>query len=107
MIYRDGHAQQLGERIGDCSRVSALGYNLRRKLGYTGAVKSKIQMRSILWRRVDCAPPLLNPAISCSIYDFSSCFKILHPLPCHRFDAKTRGGSPVRYWTGSIRLSPQ
>ena len=22
--------------------------------------------------------------------------KILHPLPCHRFDAKTRGRSPVR-----------
>jgi hypothetical protein len=22
--------------------------------------------------------------------------RILHPLPCHRFDAKTRGKSPVR-----------
>jgi RNA-directed DNA polymerase len=22
--------------------------------------------------------------------------KTLHPLPCHRFDAKTRGRSPVR-----------
>jgi hypothetical protein len=22
--------------------------------------------------------------------------KVLHPLPCHRFDAKTRGRSPVR-----------
>ena len=22
--------------------------------------------------------------------------RILHPLPCHRFDAKTRGRSPVR-----------
>ena len=22
--------------------------------------------------------------------------KVLHPLPCHRFDAKTQGRSPVR-----------
>ena len=30
----------------------------------------------------------------------TNCFfppiKVLHPLPCHRFDAKTRGRSPVR-----------
>jgi hypothetical protein len=27
---------------------------------------------------------------------FSPQIKVLHPLPCHRFDAKTRGRSPVR-----------
>ena len=27
---------------------------------------------------------------------FSPSIRILHPLPCHRFDARTRGTSPVR-----------
>ena len=27
---------------------------------------------------------------------FFPSIRILHPLPCHRFDARTRGKSPVR-----------
>jgi RNA-directed DNA polymerase len=27
---------------------------------------------------------------------FFPSIRILHPLPCHRFDARTRGRSPVR-----------
>ena len=39
--------------------------------------------------------------MSCEkITSISDCFfpsiRILHPLPCHRFDATTRGRSPVR-----------
>jgi hypothetical protein len=49
------------------------------------SLKRRSQRASISWEKFTGITNCFFPSI-----------RILHPLPCHRFDARTRGKSPVR-----------
>jgi RNA-directed DNA polymerase len=49
------------------------------------ALKRRSQKAFLRWPELTCLNDCFSPSI-----------KVLHPLPGHRFDAKTRGRSPVR-----------
>ena len=49
------------------------------------SLKRRSQRASMSWEKFTSITDRFFPSI-----------RILHPLPCHRFDARTRGKSPVR-----------
>ena len=51
----------------------------------SGEAGRRSQRASMTWEKLTSISERFFPSI-----------RILHPLPCHRFDARTRGKSPVR-----------
>ena len=68
------------------SIITVAGTDPRAKaLIYVAALRRRSQNARLSWERFIRIADRFFPPI-----------KVLHPLPAHRFDAKTRGRSPVR-----------